>query len=48
MMFAGVFVGNDLCAYRMEPIVSARVIEVPMSIDQVRNWVQNLGPKELE
>src|ERR1700752_3733055 len=36
-MLAGVFVGNDPCADRMQPIVSAGMIEVPMGIDQVRD-----------
>jgi hypothetical protein len=38
-MFAGVFVGNDLCPDRMEPLVSTGVIEVPMRVDQVCDWL---------
>ena len=36
-MFAGVLMANDLCTDRVQPIVSAGVIEVPMSVDQVRD-----------
>ena len=34
-MLAGVLVGDDLCADRVEPLVSIGVIEVPMGVDQV-------------
>jgi hypothetical protein len=34
-MLAGILVGNNLCSGRMEPLVSAGMIELPMSIDQV-------------
>src|ERR1700730_171998 len=34
-MLAGILVGNNLCSGRIEPLVSAGMIEVPMSIDQV-------------
>jgi hypothetical protein len=33
-MLAGVLVGNDFCADRVEPLVSVGMIKVPMGIDQ--------------
>ena len=39
-MLAGVLMGDNLCADRVEPLVSVGVIEVPMSVDQVRDGLR--------
>ena len=38
-MFSRVLVRSDFSAYRMQPFIAIGVIEVPMGIDQMLDWI---------
>ena len=38
-MFAGVLLSDDPCADRLQPRVAVGMIEMPMRVDQVRDWI---------
>ena len=38
-MFAGVLLGDDLCAGRMQPVIAVGMIEVPMGVDEMRDRI---------
>jgi hypothetical protein len=31
--------GNNGCPFRIQPLIAVRVIEVPMRVDQVLDWI---------